>query len=177
MTTPHAPRILLASLAAVVLLSACSGDGCTNNQNSIPMAGFYDYVSREPISISGLAVSGVGAPNDSLLLEPSTSAHQVYLPFRGAESSTEFYFALGEFADVVTFNYEAYPYFAGEECGAMWRYRITSVEHAGFIIDSIAVTDSLITNIERERIMIFISPATDSDDDSGDEHDDEPDEQ
>ncbi len=152
-------RLALLPLLLAALLASCSGDGCTNNRNSIPLAGFYDYASREPVAVSGLAIAGVGAPNDSLLLDPSTSSHQVYLPFRGAQKSTQFTFSSGGFADVVTFNYDSYPFFAGEECGVMWRYRITSVSHAGFIIDSIAVTDSLITNMERERIMFFITVA------------------
>ena len=45
----------------------------------------------------------------------------------------------------------------------MWRYTITDFEHQGFIIDSISVTDAEITNIERERIMIFLT-ATDEED-------------
>lgn len=155
-------RFLLHVVAAFALCG-CSSDGCTNNQNSIPLAGFYDYATREPLSISGLEVLGVGAPNDSLLMEASETAHQVYLPFRGADASTVFEFRNGQFVDVVTFNYESYPYFAGEDCGAMWRYRITGVECRGFLIDSIAITDSLITNVERERIMFFITAPSKSD--------------
>lgn len=152
-------RLALLSLLFAAMLASCSGDGCTNNRNAIPLAGFYDYASREPVTIGGLAIAGVGAPNDSLLLDPSKSSHQVYLPFRGAQKSTQFKFSSGNFAEVVTFTYDSYPYFDGEECGAMWRYRITSVSHSGLIIDSIAVTDSLVTNIERERIMFFVTVA------------------
>ena len=125
------------------------------------MAGFYDYETKAALTVSGLAVSGVNAPNDSLLLDPARSSHQVYLPFRGAQTETSFLFSSGGFADVVTFKYESIPYFDGEECGAMWHYRITDVEHQGLIIDSISVTDANVTNIERERIMIFLT-ATES---------------
>lgn len=148
------------AVAAALGATSCSSDGCTNNRNSIPMAGFYDYASRESLTVSGLGVSGVGAPNDSLLLDPSKSAHQVYLPFRGANDRAEFRLTHGAFSDHIEFRYEAYPYFDGEECGAMWRYRITDVSWSGLLVDSVAVTDSLITNIERERIMIFITVPT-----------------
>lgn len=157
MTTRRCSLLWAPALAAIALATSCSGDGCTNNRNSIPLAGFYDYATREPVSVSGLGVAGVGAPGDSLLLDPARTAHQVYLPFRGGQSSTQFKFTSGIMADVVTFDYESYPYFDGEECGAMWRYRITSVTHNGLLIDSIAITDPLITNIERERIMFFVT--------------------
>lgn len=148
---------LTALLAIAGVLNSCSGDGCTNNRNSLPLAGFYDYETREPVNVSNLSVGGLGAPGDSLLLDPATSSHQVYLPFRGDEDLTSFEFQDGYVSDELTFHYDSYPYFDGEECGAMWRYRITDFEFNGTIIDSIAVTDPLITNIERERIMIFVS--------------------
>lgn len=147
----------LAAVCLAAALAGCSSDGCQHNRSSIPMAGFYDFASREPLNVSGLAVSGVGAPGDSLLLDADTNSHQVYLPFRGSQPTADFRFAYGAFADHVEFTYESYPYFDGEECGAMWRYRITGVRWSGLLIDSVAVTDSLITNIERERIMIFIT--------------------
>lgn len=153
--------LLFVIIMCMSVISGCSSSGCENNRNAIPMAGFYDYETKAALTVSGLAVSGVGAPNDSLLLDPARSAHQVYLPFRGAQTETSFRFASGGFADVVTFKYESIPYFDGEECGAMWHYHITEVEHLGLIIDSIAVTDADVTNIERERIMIFLT-ATES---------------
>ncbi len=162
-------RRVLPMLILPCLLSGCSTEGCKNNRNSIPMAGFYDYATREPLTISGMGVNGVGAPGDSLLLDPSANAHQVYLPFRGSQTTASFRFIYGSVADRVTFTYESYPFFDGEECGAMWRYRISSVDHTGLLIDSVAVTDPLITNIERERIMIFFTIPTSSDDDTPEE--------
>lgn len=156
---PIASGLLLA-----LTLAACSSGGCENNQNSIPMAGFYNAANGESLTVSGLSVMGIGAPGDSLLLDPKRNTHQVYLPFRGSDTSCSFSFAYGQFADVVEFQYRAIPYFDGEECGAMWRYEITDVSWRGLLIDSVAVTDPLITNMERERIMIFLNvPETEDD--------------
>lgn len=154
-------RLVSALIACVSVVIGCSSDGCEHNRNSIPMAGFYDYKTKNALTVSGLSVAGVNAPNDSLLLDPARSSHQVYLPFRGSQTEASFMFSSGGVGDIVTFHYESMPYFDGEECGAMWRYRIIDVEHRGLIIDSISVTDPEITNIERERIMIFLT-ATDS---------------
>ena len=150
-------RILSIAVLCLGIICGCSSMGCDNNRNSIPMAGFYDYKTKESLNVRGMAVSGVGAPNDSLLLDPARSAHQVYLPFRGNKTETSFLFSSGNVADVVTFKYESFPYFDGEECGAMWRYKITEVEFSGELLDSISVVDADITNIERERIMIFLT--------------------
>lgn len=148
-------------LALILLLCtfivSCSSNGCENNQNAIPMAGFYDYATRESLTVSGLSVYGVGAPNDSLVMAPTKTAHQVWLPFRGLQDFAAFRFDFGEEENTVTFSYDAIPYYEGEDCGAMWRYHITNVEWDGATIDSVSVTDPIITNIERERIMIFLT--------------------
>lgn len=154
---------VISVVALMSVLIGCTSDGCEHNRNSIPLAGFYDYETKAALTVSGLSVSGVGAPNDSLLLDPARSSHQVYLPFRGSQSEASFIFSSGGIGDIVTFKYESIPYFDGEDCGVMWRYTITDFEHQGFIIDSISVTDAEITNIERERIMIFLT-ATDEED-------------
>lgn len=150
-------QVILAALAVAVGVASCSSDGCTNNRNSIPMAGFYDLATGNSVSVQRLKVYGLGAPNDSLLLDTARSEHQLYLPLRGTQTRTAFVFDAGTVYDTLTIDYESYPYFDGEDCGAMWRYLITDVRYNRTLIDSVLVTDPLITNIERERLMIFLS--------------------
>lgn len=57
--------------------------------------------------------------------------------------------------DTVEFEYESIPYFASEECGASYRYRVTKVSHTTHLIDSVRMADSLITNIDRVAILIY----------------------
>ncbi len=142
--------------AAAIALAACSNEGCMNNRNSIPMAGFYRLEGEQSISVSGLAIYGLGAPGDSLVLDSARNNHQVYLPLRGENPSTSFVFTTGTISDTLTICYNSWPYFDGEDCGAMWRYELTSIDYQRTLIDSILITDSLITNIERERLMIFL---------------------
>ncbi len=142
--------------AAALTFAGCSNEGCMNNRNSIPMAGFYRLANEESLSVSRLAIYGVGAPGDSLLLDSVRASHQVYLPLRGQLPSAQFVFKAGDVADTLTITYNSYPYFDGEDCGAMWRYELTSVSYQRTLIDSVLVTDPLITNVERERLMIFL---------------------
>lgn len=154
--------ITAVALTALTLSTGCSSTGCTENQNSVPLAGFYSISTGDAVSIDSLAIGGVGAPNDSLLVGPSERASQVYLPLRSTETSTTFVIkymqkALAQYGleDRITFYYEASPWFASEECGAMYHYHITRVSHTSQLLDSVGISDSLVTNIERETIGLY----------------------
>lgn len=144
-------------IVLATLVAGCSTGACYDNQNSLPKAGFYSASTGNAVTVSGLSVGGVGAPNDSLLCGPSESVTEIYLPFRPDETSTSFTFKSGLFADLVTFTYETTPYFASADCGAVWRFRIRSVSWSGALIDSVAVVDSLITNVDAMQLKIFLN--------------------
>lgn len=164
-------KVLSRSLIGFLLVAAavaCNNNGCLDNQNSIPQAGFYSYETLSSVALTKLSIGGIGAPDDSLLLKNST-ASSVYLPFRSEAGKSSFYFVYGEEAlaqydvvDTVTFFYDSQPYFASEECGAMFRYRITGVKHTTWVIDSVGITDSVITNVPRETIGIYFRTSTSS---------------
>lgn len=140
---------------------ACSTDGCLENQSSIPLAGFYASENGKQIVWNSLDVYGVGATGDSLLIAAGNESGQTYLPFRATQNSTAFCFHYGDYGDdtdyndTIWFEYESTPYFASEECGAMYRYKITSVKHTDIIIDSVVIVDPEITNVDVERIKIY----------------------
>lgn len=158
---------LIASIFCIATLTSCSTDGCTENQSSIPLAGFYSSENGTQISLDSLNIGGVDAPNDALLLESGTSAYQVYLPLRSTKNNTSFYInyaykGLNNVAlnDTIELGYSSKPYFVSEECGAMYRYRITSMKHTCHLIDSVVLIDSMITNVDAERIRIYFKTAS-----------------
>lgn len=146
-------RLLLGAL--IPLLAGCAAT-CYDNRNSLPKAGFYSASSGEAVAVTGISLAGVDAPNDSLLCSPSQSASFVFLPFRPADGETEFKLTGNGLSDIITFWYDSTPYFASAECGAIWRYRIRNVEWTRNLIDSVAVVDSIITNIDSEQIKIIL---------------------
>ncbi|MDE6145771.1 MAG: hypothetical protein K2F96_05790 [Muribaculaceae bacterium] len=158
-------RHLLFLIPLVALLAGCSTGACYDNQNSLPKAGFYSAATGDAVSVSGLSVGGFDAPNDSLLCAASETVTEVYLPFNPDETSTSFLFKSGVIADVVTFAYDTTPYFASAECGAVWRFRIRSVSWDGALVDSIAVVDSLITNVDAQQLKIFLNGSGEEADD------------
>lgn len=161
-----APAVVLAAVGSV--LAGCNTTGCSDNRSSIPLAGFYSASSRSAIALDSLEIGGIGAPGDSLLLAAGEQATDVYLPLRANRDEViyEIRYAWRELAeagvsDQIIFNYQTIPYFASEECGAMYRYRITKVEYSRNILDSVAVTapDSVITNLNVETLQLFFRTA------------------
>ena len=160
-------RIYVIAAISAFIVVACSSSGCLDNGSSIPLAGFYSSTSGSQISLNNLEIKGVDAPNDSTLLISGTEATEVYLPMRSDRSSTKWALIYHdeaisqyEITDTISFNYESIPYFASEECGAMYSYSIDRLEYTTNIIDSVALINRLITNADIESIKIYFRTAT-----------------
>ena len=155
--------IFAAILAAMMLSAGCNNEGCTDNQSSIPLAGFYSSANGNPIKVDSIQIGGVGAPADSMLVSSSRGVSEVYLPLRATHTSSSFYIRytqqelveLTSLYDTISFDYEAIPYFASEDCGAMYRYRVQKCQATAHLIDSVVLVDSLITNANRESLRIY----------------------
>ena len=155
-----------AILAAITLspaISSCSTSECYDNQNSLPLAGFYSSEERpQSISIDSISILGIGAPGDSILQDSVRSLSQVYLPFRIDEGSTtyEIRYLGGEagklrIKDVITFNYDIIPWFVSTACGTIYDYKITSIETTHNFIDSVVCPLGEITNANIENLKIY----------------------
>lgn len=156
-------KSLLPIATAALLLAGCNTSGCLDNQSSIPLAGFYSSATKQQISISTLEITGVGVPNDSILVKAGTVMNSVYLPMRSTQNTTAWCFhytqdgiSTPEFNDTIEFYYTSEPFFASEECGAMYRYRINRCKSTTHLLDSVVVADSLITNVNIEQIRIYV---------------------
>jgi len=152
------------------VLTGCNTSGCTDNRSSLLLAGFYSSDTRKAISVDSLQMGGVDAPDDSLLICIDDRVSQVYMPLRSRQTATSFCFHYAskaldypELNDTVTLGYTGEPYFASEECGAMYRYHVNRLEYTTHLIDSIALPDSLINNVNVERMRIFFRTANPDD--------------
>ncbi|MDE6276994.1 MAG: hypothetical protein K2M06_02695 [Muribaculaceae bacterium] len=158
---------VLASAAAVAAgLAGCSTSGCLDNRSAIPLAEFYSSEDGTAISLTGIAIYGVGAPGDSAVLLTPPLASRVYLPMRSTRSETSWaiVYRLESLSDpglndTVSFSYDSEPYFASSECGAMYRYRIRSVRSTTHVLDSVGILDSLITNVDIPTIRFYFRTA------------------
>lgn len=159
---------LVLTAAALALLSAnvtsCNTQGCNENRSALPLMGFYSSTTGGSVMLDSLAIGGVDAPDDSLLLKPGERTPSLYIPFRADRQVTQYYFHYAypsqgldnpALNDTLTFRYTSTPYFASEECGAYYVYTLTSFRYTRHLIDSVAIVDSVFTNVEMERIKVF----------------------
>lgn len=158
--------VLTALLTLMVFATGCNSSGCMENQSSIPLAGFYSAGTEERVVIDSIKVYGLGAPGDSALTS-SVRASQVYLPLRSSAESTAFCFRYlqkdldtPQLIDTLTLDYDSEPRFVSEECGAMYFYHVRRLTHTRHLIDSVAMPDSLIDNVDIERLKIYFLTQT-----------------
>ncbi len=156
-------RAFLVLAFAAAALQACNTTGCLENRNAIPLAGFYSSDSvPKAITLDSVQVMGLGVRNDSLLVEAGTQVSTLYLPMRSTQLSTGWVFSYKWsyldytwLNDTIVFEYTSSPRFASEECGVIYDYHILKCTYTTHLIDSVRLTDSLITNIDQERIHIY----------------------
>lgn len=146
------------SIIALACLVACNNDGCVDNGSSLPLAAFYTTGTTTQATVSNLSVYGIGAPGDSALVS-KTATQQMYLPLRATAATTRFLLNYNDSTvlnDTITINYKSIPYFVSADCGAMYNFKITSFSYTTHKIDSIAIPDSMITNVNVVAIRIFV---------------------
>ncbi len=155
-------HILATILTLGAIAGGCNTSGCLDNGSSIPLAGFYSP-DGEQVQLDSVAISGIGAPNDSLLIAPGTQVSEVYLPLRSTASATAYvlHYAYQNidsdlYNDTISLEYTSIPYFVSEECGAMYYYHIDRLDYTTHLIESIEITDSLITNADVQRLKIYM---------------------
>lgn len=143
-------------------LVSCNTSGCTDNRSAIPLAQFCSSSTLKDITLDSIEIHGVGAPGDSILVAAGQSVSSVYLPMRPEANSTTWCLSyrwpdLDDPAlnDTITFKYDAEPWFAPDDCGAMYRYRITGMSYTTHLVDSVAILDSLISNIDQTSVNIY----------------------
>lgn len=156
--------IILAALTlfASAFLTSCDTGGCTDLRSSVPRADFYSSATEKQIVIDSLQITGVGAPGDSVLYGPGSRLSSVYLPMPAQTNTVKWRIAYMQsdlagydVADTISLDFERQPWFAGEECGAMYKYRITRLEYTNYLIDSVALADSLVINVDRATLNIY----------------------
>ena len=150
------------TLAFLPLFSSCNTGGCVDMRSSTPRADFYSASTRTKITVDSLQITGIGARGDSVLYADNQRLTQVYLPMPPEVDQVSWRIAYMQselaqvgIADTLSYSFERYPWFAGEDCGAMFRYRITEMHYTTNIIDSVALVDSLVVNVDTPVFNIY----------------------
>lgn len=152
-------HILLVVLAALMLVT-CSDGSCYDNGSALPLVRFYASGTTTQVTVPNVTIRGIGAPGDSILVDDN-AVSEIYLPLRATTGITQWEFTYGtegnSVADTLTLTYDAVPYFAGIECGAMYNFHLKAVEMTYNYADSVAIVKPIINNGTDVAIRIFYS--------------------
>lgn len=154
---------LLIAISALLGAGGCTTNDCSDNQNSLPLAGFYSSQAvPQAISVDSISVYGLGAPGNAMQLDSASRVSEVYLPFRIDEPTTTYVLSYHQKAisdprlnDTVTFRYRSEPYFVSIGCGAIYRYVMEGIDYTTHIIDSVTCPEGVITNAAMQNLRIY----------------------
>lgn len=151
----------LSALASALFFVACSDTDCSDNRNTLPLAGFLTSSSAPaPLPLSDLAIAPVGGPADTVL--SVNNASEAYLPFDFESSSTSYVFRYHgvepAYFDTITFHYRPDPWFASVECGVIYKYHMNRIQHTTHAIDSVSCPAGVIDNTPGQNIFIYFRP-------------------
>lgn len=154
--------ILFGVSAVFMAMSGCNTSGCVDMRSSTPRADFMSSETQRGISLDSLEVTGIGAPGDSVLYTESQRLTSIYLPMPPDVNAVSWRIAYMQselaaygIADTISYSFERSPWFAGEDCGAMYRYRIKTLSYTTNLIDSVTIVDSLVVNIDQPTFNIY----------------------
>ena len=154
-------KIFFAIIVCAIALASCSNKECFDNQSTLPLAGFYSMQTKSQITVDSLTIYGIGAKGDANLLD-NGRASSIYMPMPISGNSASFVFHYNakslnyvELNDTLTINYNSYPKFVSNECGAIYNYDVKDFTCTNHLIDSVAIPTMEFNNIDIEVIQIY----------------------
>ncbi len=101
-------------------------------------------------------VTALGLGLDSLWAY-ETSISEIVLPL-SAKDTTSYIISFDSQIDTITFLHETFQKYDSMESGFYYEYKLDSIIFSRTRIDSIQITDSLITKTWHENIKLYIRP-------------------
>lgn len=140
-------------LIGFLLLAASCKEVFEAPPQSFLLASFYNSETDRGMS-PVIMVQGVGAEG---LLIGDTAISRILLPLTSRDT-TRYVVWLDSTSDSLTFIHQTTQKYASAETGFYYEYKLLAVEHTQNRIDSIRITDSLVTTKWNENIKLYIHP-------------------
>jgi len=83
---------------------------------------------------------------------------KILLPL-SSNDTTSFLISFGSKIDTITFIHQTMQKFASMESGFYFEYKLQSIDYTNNQIDSILITDSLVTKKWNENIKLYLTPS------------------
>ncbi|MBL7972992.1 MAG: hypothetical protein JNL03_15850 [Prolixibacteraceae bacterium] len=103
-----------------------------------------------------LKVAAIGMGQDSLWIS-ETSLQKILLPL-SAKDTTSFIFSFDSKIDTITFFHKTKPTYDSMDTGFYFEFKLDSIDFTQNRIDSIQISDSLVTQNWHENIKLYIRP-------------------
>lgn len=143
--------------------ASCGADGCDEPMTVNAGVTFVNK-QTQAIALTEVTVSGVGAPNDSILYNKVTNVKSVDLPLRITGETTSYAFKFKAINpdtqeaiyinDTLHINYTNTNYFISEDCGCLVFHTLKSVDYTKHLIDSAYIYQPEITNKYVQNILL-----------------------
>jgi hypothetical protein len=160
-------RLIILTFMLVILsaLTSCKkGDYCALDVTSLMNIGFYKMQDDEMKSLTMTNLLAQGNTVDSVISESSVTKISLQLSndadssvyiFTMTISDTSIVDTVSTFTDTIKFNYTRQLFLLSYECGFMYNYTITDIQNTHNIIDTITITERLISTADAENLRIL----------------------
>lgn len=96
------------------------------------------------------------AREDSLLTAGKQTVNKIDLPMEPDRDSCSYVIRYNGTTDTLLFSYKRSVRLLSFECGFIQEYTLSQVSATNHQIDSVAIVDSLVTNIDHENLKIYL---------------------
>jgi len=136
----------------LILVTACK-EVYDPPPQSILLATFMNSETNKAITSK---VSALGIGLDSYLVK-DTTINEILLPFSSTDT-TSYLITFDSQIDTITFLHQTFQKYDSMESGFYYEFKLDSIIFSHNRIDSIQITDSLITKKWHENIKLYIRP-------------------
>ncbi|MGE5428005.1 MAG: DUF6452 family protein [Methylococcaceae bacterium] len=120
---------------------------------SLLVGSFYNSATNKEIS----PVATAQGVDNAMFLFGDTTISKILLPLT-FKDTTRYIVWLDATSDSLTFIHQAFRKYASVETGFYYEYKLLSVRYTHNRIDSVKITDSLVTKKWNENIKLYIHP-------------------
>ncbi len=149
-------------LLFIVLTSCTSTDSCRENTEVKMQIGFYTKTknsttgvySKSSLNIDSIWANGLGV--DSFYYKKKLSTKSINLPLKNKAEQTDYIIRFNNTTDTISVFYQNNDgYYLSLECGCVVAHTIDEVVTTGHFIDSLAIINREINNVNAENIQIY----------------------
>lgn len=155
--------VLLTLITGCAAFYSCGVEGC-DELMSVNAGVTFVNKQTQPIALTEVTVSGIGAPNDSILYNAVKNVKSVDLPLRITSEKTSYVFKFKAtnpdtqedvyINDTLHINYTNLNHFISEDCGCLVYHTLKSLEYTKHLLDSAYIYQPEITNKYVQNILL-----------------------